>query len=222
VTASGLPANHPCRVGYLDETGVIATDDVFAVGCLVVEDADPLLRAITSLRDRERYYGEFHFNQVTQRNRRLYQEFTDAISSEAWSYEMVLADRQVADVVEIAGDRWRAYEVLATQLLTTCLQGPELLTVLADEYKTPPGVTFEETVRTETNAQLGRLAVPAIVRVTSHASDLMQVADTLTSIAAFPTRVAQGHASFKSVKGKLASRFLRKNDRRLPVSPYVP
>src|SRR6266851_5138687 len=73
--------DHPTAVAFLDESGAIAQDRHFAVGCLKAADPDILLRAVAKLRDRRRWYGEIHFTDLKPRSLRLYEEVVDVLQS---------------------------------------------------------------------------------------------------------------------------------------------
>jgi hypothetical protein len=50
----------------LDESGAIAKDRFFAVGCLKLAQPAPLLRAVQRLRGVEYWYKEIHFVDLTR------------------------------------------------------------------------------------------------------------------------------------------------------------
>src|SRR5581483_12272662 len=113
-----LAKDHPCALGFLDETGAIASDRFFAVGLLKTQAPARLLRSVQKLRDRCQWYKEFKFSETTQRSLPLYKEFADIVTSDsAAEFFGFVADRDKADPVERFGTQWEAYTKLAEQLV---------------------------------------------------------------------------------------------------------
>jgi hypothetical protein len=200
-----LPVDHPTALAFLDESGSIAQDRFFAVGCLKLEEPSRVLRAVQKLRDQAHRYHEIHFNAVTRKAVPFYERVVDLIANQAGSFfSCFVADRQVADPVVRFKTPWRAYEKLATQLLLGSIRPWEIVTVIADNYSTPPGVDFERDVKLAVNKRLGRLAVACVCRLDSKAADPLQLVDLLTSAVAFEFREAAGLASARSPKARVA------------------
>ena len=104
-------------IGFLDETGSIASDRFFGVGLLKTQEPARLLRKIQKLRDRRKSLP-------------LYKEFIDSmVTDTAVRFFCFIADRDVADPVERFGTQWEAYAKLAEQLVVACVQGDELLAI---------------------------------------------------------------------------------------------
>lgn len=201
---STLPKSTPTSVAFLDESGAIAQDRHFAVGCLKLTDPDVMVRALTKLRDRRRFYSEIHFAEMKPRSLRLYKEVVDLIAAIDFSFSCFVVDRSQSDPVARFGGPWVAYERLATQLLLGSIRPGELVTVLADEYSSPDTVHFERDVCAAVNDRLDRLAVTKVLRLRSNAADGLQLADLLTSAVTFEFRQSVGHAGQTSPKAQLA------------------
>jgi hypothetical protein len=200
-----LRKDHPCAVGFLDETGSISSDRFFGVGLLKTQDPARLLRAIQKLRDKKHWYKEFKFTATTKAVLPLYKEFIDVVAADsAVEFFCFVADRDAADPVERFGTHWEAYSKLAEQLVVACVRGDELLSVLADNYSTPDEVLFEDSLKASANRRLQRLAVTSVFRLDSRSSDGLQAVDMLTSAIAFEFRASVGLASPKSPKGELS------------------
>jgi len=201
-----LEKNHPTALAFLDESGSISQDRFFAVGLLkLVEPAD-LLRAVQKLRDRNHWYQEIHFVDLTKGTLPFYKSVVDTIAAHADAqYSCFIADRQNADPVARFGTPWKAYEKLAEQLLIGNIKRRELVTVVADNYSTPDDVKFEKDVRVAVNNRLNRLAVTSVCRMDSRAADPLQLVDLLTSAVTFEFRQSAGIAGMKSPKAQLAA-----------------
>jgi len=203
--ADALRQDHPTGMVFIDESGSIAKDRFFSVGCLKLEEPSDLTRALQKLRDKEHWYKEIHFFDLTEGALPFYRKVVDAVADiRACSFSCFVADRQSADPVARFGNAWSAYEKLATQLILGTIRRREIVTVLADNYSTPDEVNFERDLKTKVNQRLGRLAVTAVCRLDSRASDALQVVDLLTSAATFEFRQAAGLAGSKSPKARLA------------------
>lgn len=199
-----LPKSTPTSVAFLDESGAIAQDRHFAVGCLKLSDPDIMVRAVTKLRDRRRWYNEIHFADLKPRSLALYREVIDLIAANDFNFSCFVVDRDNGDPVTRFGGPWVAYERLATQLLLGSVRQGELVTVLADEYSSPDSVHFERDVCAAVNDRLDRLAVTKVLRLRSNAADGLQLADLLTSAITFEFRQSVGHAGSGSPKAQLA------------------
>lgn len=197
---------HPTAVAFLDESGAIANDRFFAVGCLKLAEPSVLLRAVQKLRDREHWYKEIHFSRLTRGALPFYRKVVDVVMAtpDAW-FSCFVADRVLADPVARFGSDWLAYEKLAEQLLIASIKRREIMTVLADNYSTPDDVLFEQDVRANVNRRLGRLGIVSVCRLDSQAADPLQIVDLLTSALAFEFRQSAGLANANSPKGQLAA-----------------
>lgn len=205
-TKIDLRRDHKTAAAFIDETGAIAQDRFFSVGCLVIPEPSVVLRKMQKLRDRRHWYGEIKWVDLTMTSLPLYQELVDLVASEAARYNCFVADRETADPVErFKQDAWLAYEKLATQVLIGAAKPYELLSVMADNYSTPDHVRFEEDVRAAVNGRLKCLALTTICRLDSKACDALQLVDVLTGAVTFEHRQAAGLAGARSAKALLAT-----------------
>lgn len=139
-------------MGFLDETGAISRDRIFAVGLLKMHDAARVLRRIQKLRDRSHHYDEFKFTSVRQATLPLFRQFVDVVLGESdVEFFCFVSDTQKADPTERFGTHWEAYGKLAEQLTVASLRSPELMTVVADNYSTPDEVLFEDVLKASVN-----------------------------------------------------------------------
>jgi hypothetical protein len=204
-----LDRQHPTALGFLDETGSIASDRFFAVGFLKLSEPSVLARAIQHLRDQRNWYKEVHFTDVNRINLPMYRRVVDTIvKTPACYFSCFVADRQHKDPIARFGTPWLAYQALAQQVLIGSIRPRELVAVLADNYSTPPHVLFEQDVKYEVNRRLGRLAVTSVCRLDSKSADPLQLVDLLTGAVTHEFREAAGLAGAKSPKGQLAA-YLR-------------
>lgn len=200
-----LRRDHKVAAAFIDETGAIAQDRFFCVGCLVMPIPSRVLREVQKLRDKRQWYGEIKWVDLTMTSLPLYVDLIDLIVQSDARYYCFVADRDTADPVKrFKQDAWLAYEKLATQVLIGAAKPYELLSVMADNYSTPDKVLFEEDVRKEVNRRLERLAITTICRMDSKACDALQLVDVLTGAVAFEHRQAAGLAGAKSAKALLA------------------
>jgi hypothetical protein len=201
-----LRRDHPTPLVFLDESGAIANDRFFVVGVLKLHRPSVLLRRIQRFRDRERWYTEFHFSDVTKGKLDLYKRLVGLLArEEGLSFDCFVADRVTADPIERYGTPWSAYERLAEQLLVGSIRPYEIVTVLADNYSTPPEIEFELNVTRRVNRRLGRLAVANFIRLDSRSTDGLQVADLLTSAVGFEFRQTAGLAGAHNPKARLTA-----------------
>lgn len=192
-------------MAFLDETGSIAHDRFFAVGCLKLAEPSALTRRIQKLRDRRHWYDEIHFVDLTRDALPFYLEIVEqVVTCPGAQFSCFVADRDVADPVERFGNHWAAYSRLAAQLLVASIRPSEIVFVLADNYSAPDGVSMEAEIRDMVNTRFGRLAVPSVCRLDSRSADPLQAVDLLTSAVAFEFRQAAGLAGTKSPKARLA------------------
>jgi hypothetical protein len=132
-------------------------------------------------------------------------DFVDLVVSDTDTqfFEFV-ADRTQADPIARFGTHWEAYAKLAEQLVVASVRGPELLTVLADNYSTPDDILFEDSLKASVNRRLKRLAVTNVCRLDSKSSDGLQAVDMLVSAITFEFRAKAGLSSPVSAKGQLS------------------
>ncbi|MGH2704715.1 MAG: DUF3800 domain-containing protein [Actinomycetota bacterium] len=190
---------------FLDETGTIANDRIFAIGCLKLPEPARLMSELQLLRDRSHLYNEIKFADVTAGQFGQYKKFVDVVAAQRDArFFCFVADRDIADPIQRFGTPWDAYARLAEQLIVAVMQPNELAAVLADKYSTPKHVLFEESLRASVNRRFDRLAIVSVCRLDSKSCDGLQVVDLLTSATAFEFRQAAGAASSTSPKANLS------------------
>lgn len=206
-----LRKEHPTAAAFLDETGAIAQDRFFAVGCLVLPEPAVVLRQVQKLRDRLHWYDEIKWVDLTMTTLDLYKRLVDIVVAADGRFSCFVVDRDAADpVARFKQDAWLAYHKLATQLLIGTSKPYELLSVMADNYSAPEGVNFEEKLRDEVNGRLGRLAAVTVCRLDSKSCDALQLVDVLTGAITFEHRANAGLAGTKSAKAVASAYVLQR------------
>jgi hypothetical protein len=194
-------------MAFLDESGSIANDRFFAVGCLKLSEPSDLTRAVRALRDRNHWYQEIHFTDLTVNALPFYRSVLATVCQLRATFSCFVADRRLDDPMLRFGSSWKAYEGLAEQLLEGSIGRRELVAVLADDYSTPQNVVFERDVKREINRRFDRLAVTSVCRLDSQSADPLQIVDVLTSAVTFEFRQRAGLAGRNSPKARLAASF---------------
>ncbi|MFN8019671.1 MAG: DUF3800 domain-containing protein [Acidimicrobiales bacterium] len=202
-----LQRDHPTAVAFLDETGSVSGDRIFAIGCLKLSDPAAVLRQIRRVRDLRHRYGEIKFTRTRSRSHvEFYSEVVDCLMSDPKAqFFCFVADRTIADPIERFGTQWDAYAKLAEQLVSAHVATDEIVTVLADIYDTPGEILLEQTIREAVNRRLRRLAVASICQLDSRSTDGLQLVDLLTAGVAFGFRRDLGLAKAGGHKDQLAA-----------------
>ena len=199
IPAVRAPRPEPVQISsiiFLDETGTLKSDRIFAVGILKCPTPAAVQRPFNLMRDKRHFYEELKWHRLDRSGLLpTYQEAVDCFfrCSEA-TFACFVADRSSGDPVTRFGDHWRAYQRLAAQLIIGNLAPQEYATILADEYSTPAGVTFEEDLQKHVEDKLARRAIIGICRMRSTGVDLFQVLDLLLGAVAYEYRSALGLA----------------------------
>ena len=233
------PLGPPPRTAFifLDETGrlPVARDRFFGVGLLKCPEPAVIQRPLQALRDRHNFRTELKWAEVRLNVLPFYKAALDCFfTSPNAQFACFIADKAANDPIARFGDQWAAYEKLSAQLLLGNIAPTETVTVLADEYSTPPAVTFEENVRTLVEQRLGRRAITGVCRMRSTGVDLFQVLDVLLGAVAYDYKRNAGllTGSAHNPKGKLL-RFIKRKvgvqtfvgghrNRRVNVAEYKP
>lgn len=180
---------------FLDETGVLPSprDRFFAVGLLKCPEPAVIQRPIQTLRDKKEFRAEMKWSEVRLNVLPLYRQslgyFFDCREAK---FACFVTDKTVNNPIARFGNQWRAYERLAAQLLVGNIRKGELVTILADEYSTPPTERFEENVRELVHKKLGAEAICGVCRMRSTGVDLFQVLDVLLGAVAYDYKLSAG------------------------------
>jgi hypothetical protein len=206
---------------FLDETGTLGgeRDPFFAVGLLQCEEPYDLLRPIQRIRDTEHYYDEMKWNKVSNKNLPILQDVLSIVLKRPCRFHVFIADKQQHDIIGRFGGQFNAYEWMARQLVIGTVRPSEVAWVIADEYSTPPKVTFEENVRDYVNRKLKRTAVAGVCRMRSEGVDLLQVLDLLLGAIAYEFKESSGVVSASAYKPK--TKLLQHIKREAGVSSFV-
>lgn len=191
---------------FLDETGrlPVLRDRFFGVGMLKCPEPAVIQRPIQTLRDREQFRAEIKWSEVRQGNIRIYRQALKCFfDCEESTFACFIADKKANNPLNRFGDQWKAYERLSAQLLVGNIKPSEQVTVLADEYSTPAGITFEENIRDAVHLKLQRQAIVGVCRMRSTGVDLFQVLDLILGAVSYDHKIAAGLIHGRNPKGRL-------------------
>jgi hypothetical protein len=91
--------------------------------------------------------------------------------------------------------------------------------LIADEYSTPPGETFEENVRDYVNKKIRRKAVAGVCRMRSTGVDLLQLIDLFIGAIAYEYKAESGIVGLADYKPK--TQLLNHIKQRAGVETFV-
>lgn len=183
-----------------------ARDPFFAVGLLRCRAPYELLRPIQRLRDKEHFYDEIKWNKVSAKKLPILETLLDIFfgSGDA-SFSAFVVDKRRHDIIKRFGGTFEAYEAIARQLVAGSVKRRETMWIIADEYSTPPKVTFEENVRDHVNQRFKRAAVVGVCRMRSSGVDLLQLSDILLGSIVYDYKLARGIGTYKAKKDLLTA-----------------
>ncbi|HEY8083343.1 MAG TPA: DUF3800 domain-containing protein [Solirubrobacterales bacterium] len=203
--SKALPRRDPMYAfGFLDETGTLASprDPFFAVGLLRCRDPYELQRPMQRIRDRKHFYDEIKWGKVSSKKLPILKILTDVFFSADASLTVFVTDKRKHDVIGRFDGQFGAYEALARQLVHASIRRGETMFLIADEYSTPPQVTFEENVRDYVNAKLRRRAVAGVCRMRSTGVDLLQLIDLILGAIVYEYKAECGIVGLADYKPK--------------------
>lgn len=190
--------------GFLDETGTLASprDPFFAVGLLRCRDPYELQRPMQRIRDRKHFYDEIKWGKVSAKKIDILRILTDVFFSAEASLNVFVTDKRKHDVITRFNGQFGAYEALARQLVHGSIRRRETMFLIADEYSTPPGETFEENVRDYVNQKIRRRAIAGVCRMRSTGVDLLQLIDLLLGAIVYEYKAKSGIVGLADYKPK--------------------
>jgi hypothetical protein len=155
-------------------------------------DPYELQRPIQRIRDKRHFYDEIKWSQVSAKKLPLLETLIDVFFASPATLSVFVIDKQKHDPIARFGGLFEAYECLARQLVLGSIKRGETMFLIADEYSTPPTVTFEENVRDYVNQRLHRKAVAGVCRMRSSGVDLLQLIDLLLGAVVYEYKAKGG------------------------------
>ena len=162
-------------------------------------DPYELQRPIQRIRDKKHFYDEIKWSQVSAKKLPLLKTLVDVFFSCDATFTAFVTDKRKHDVITRFGGQFGAYEALSRQLVRASIKRGETMFLIADEYSTPPGQTFEENVRDYVNRKLRRQAVAGVCRMRSKGVDLLQLIDLILGAVVYEYKGKSGAVSLRLV-----------------------
>lgn len=154
------------------------------------------------IRDRKHFYDEIKWSSVSAKKLPILKILADVFFSSDATLTIFVCDKTKHDPIARFGDQFGAYEALARQLVHGTIRRGETLFLIADEYSTPPAVTFEENVRDYVNGRLGRPGVAGVCRMRSSGVDLLQLIDLFVGAIVYEYKAQSGIVGLSAYKPK--------------------
>lgn len=188
--------------GFMDETGLLhtpVTDRIFALGLLKLHHPSSLHREIINFKNKKRFYKEFHFTDVSERNWRLYSEFIDMFFNiYGCEFQAMVFDKKELDIKKFfKGNHANAYNAYVAKLVADSLSMGEYVAVVADDVNTPKSDNFEKQVKDKVKLKSKRNALFGIIRVESHAVSEIQMTDVLLGLVGYAYKI-----KYELIKGQ--------------------
>lgn len=159
------------------------------MAAIKVSDPGVLARDIRAVRDKHGFHkGEFKFWDTSRENIDVFEAAADAICASGASVNAIVIDRDSFDPFS-QHKGWNYQSKVTTVLLKECVKdGRELVSVLLDNYDTPPGKYLDERVKVVVNSNLRSKTVISVLCVDSKSSDCVQMADLVAGSIRFRRR----------------------------------
>jgi len=210
-----VPLDYPSSTIFMDESGSRANSSrFFVMSAVKVREVGQLLRAVRTVRDRNRFASEFKFSEITQGSICAYYDLIDQVADSDAHLAACVVNRDVFDPFHGPGtDPWRVHADVAAQLLIGCINRRELVGLLMDGLSTPTAVSLEDVVRQQVNRRLGATSIVSAVCCDSKTNDGIQIADVVAGAISFDRRRQLGHDGRRdskpsSPKAKVARRLM--------------
>ena len=155
------------------------------------------------IRDKQHFYDEIKWSKVSNKKLPLLTDLLDVFLSSDATFSALVCDKQEHDIITRFGGQFDAYEFLARQLVWGSLHRGEVMWIVADEYSTPPGHSFEENVRDYVNRKVRRQAVAGVCRMRSSGVDLLQLIDLILGAVAYDYKADRGVVGLGGYKPKV-------------------
>jgi len=162
-----------------------------------------LLRPMQRIRDKQHFYDEIKWSKVSNKKLPLLTDLLDVFLNSDAGFSALVCDKQKHDIMGRFGGQFGAYEFLARQLVWGSLHRGEVMWIVADEYSTPPGESFEENVRDWVNGKVRRDAVAGVCRMRSTGVDLLQLIDLVLGAVAYDYKADRGVVGLNGYKPKV-------------------
>lgn len=169
---------------FLDESGSLHSPDApfFTIGIIKLSEPFYLNTIIQKERDKYRFYDEIKFNKLSNSKIAFVTNLFDIfIQTRSVQFYSRTVDKD-GDYFKrhFDSDPWKAYEEITIETLCDAVIAPnEIITLLADDVKTPDKYQYEITVEKTINDKFHRLAVAGVCRLNSKSNDLLQLTDLI-------------------------------------------
>lgn len=204
LTTGPKPRSH--IFGFLDETGLLhtpPTDRFFGLGLVIVQNPRQLHRDILKLKNKQHFYNEFKFAQISNMNLQIYKNLVDiCLATSGLRFNCYIVDKTRMS----KGHHIRSYNGYAGYLIANAIDQAdskvsEYITILADDVSTNSlDDQFEKMVRMRINRVTRRNALFGICRLESHAVTELQLCDVLVGAVAYAHKMGTGNVSTRGAK----------------------
>lgn len=177
---------------FIDESGSKASrSNFFVLGMIKSRDTGLLARHIRGIREKHRFWDEFHFSEATQGSKAAYFDACELLGISDVRISAYVFDKSISNPFAHR-TTWRTQADCAARLVRGNINMGEIVSVYLDIVTTPNWFSIAENVKQQVNDKFGKLAVVSALDLDSKSSDLLQMADLVAGAVAYYRRTWSG------------------------------
>jgi len=170
---------------FLDETGLLYSnrDKFFAISLIKCQRPQKLYRRLRKIRDIYNYREELKWFNLNRRIRfDVARNFFNAFLAEDAKFNCIILDKDKLDFEKHFQNNlykvYRNFSIVLLKLIFT-KEPEEIAIVLADDYFSPEGEDFEDSIRGIINHHYQKFVIAGICQINSKSSDILQLTDLI-------------------------------------------